>query len=281
MTVGSSNRWHADDDLIAGYVGGSLDTGLSASLEAHLLTCDGCRARLTAQAPPRVRARVATTWDAVREDVQVPQLPWTVRVLQALGLGRDTAVLLAAARSMSTAWTAATVAVLALAALAAFPGDDAGRAAYLIIAPLVPVAGVVASFGPAADPLHDLTRATPYSAARLVLVRAGGVVASCVPLAVVLGLAVPGPQWLGVGWLAPALAFVLLVLAASTWVEPIVAGGAIAVGWAIAVAAVTRTDDPVAAVAATTQPVYLAVSVCAGVVLALRVRGSSAPSVGA
>ena len=279
MTTGSAERWHADEDLIAGYVRGSLGTGLSASLEAHLLTCDGCRARLTAHVPPRLRARVATTWDAVREDVQVPRLPWTVRVLQGLGLGRDTAVLLAAARSMSTAWTAATVVVLAFAALAAFVGDDAGRAAYLIVAPLVPVAGVVASFGPAADPLSDLTRATPFSAARLVLVRTAGVVASCVPLAVVLGLAVPGPQWLGVGWLAPALAFVLLVLAASTWVEPLVAGGSIAVGWAIAIAAVTRVDDPVAAVAATTQPAYLAVALGAAVVLALRIRRSSAPSV--
>jgi len=207
-------KWHAGEEAIARYLQGGLDLGQCASVEAHLLTCAECRTQLRAQVPPHITDRVAGAWSGLREALDVPRLPATVRALRRAGLGPDAAVLLAAARSMSTAWTLATVLVLAFAAMAAFTGTDAGRAAYLVVAPLIPVAGVVAAFGPATDPLTDLTRTTPFSAARLVLIRAAGVAATSIPLAVGVGWAIPGTQWLAFAWLAPALAFVLIVLTA-------------------------------------------------------------------
>ena len=277
MTNQSTSSWHADDGLIDRYLHGSLDLGLSASLETHLMKCDDCRATLGSKVRPQVTYRIEQAYAGVREGVQVPRIPWTVRALKKLGMSESTAVLLAAARSMSTAWTLATVVVLTFAALAAFTGTDAGRAAYLIIAPLIPVAGVVAAFGPSNDPLAELTSATPFPAARLVLLRAAGVALTSVPLAVAVGVAMPGTLWLAFAWLAPALAFILIVLTASTWVDPIVAGGAVALGWAAAVATATRLDDPLAPVAATAQPAYLALAVVAALVLALRIRQSQAP----
>lgn len=275
--MSTDTTWHADDSLIGQYLHGALDLGRSASVEAHLTACAACRGRLTALVPPRVSERVAGAWAAVRTGVDVPELPATVRALRRLGLGQDAAVLLAAARSLSTAWTVASVLVLVFAALAAFTGTDAGRAAYLIVAPLVPVAGVVAAFGPATDPLTDLTRATPFPAARLVLVRAAGVTATSVPFAVGVGAALPGGQWLAFAWLAPALAFLLVVLTASTWVDPVAAGGVVALGWAAVVSSATRLDSPLDAVAGAVQPAYLALALTAGLVLALRIRTSNPP----
>jgi len=270
-------KWHAGEELIGRYVQGRLDLGRCASVEAHLLACAECRARLTAQVPPQVTDRVAGAWSGLREVLDVPRLPATVRALRRVGLSPDAAVLLAAARSMSTAWTLATVLVLTFAAMAAFTGTDAGRAAYLIVAPLIPVAGVVAAFGPATDPLTDLTRATPFSAARLVLIRAAGVASTSIPLAVFIGIALPGTQWLAFAWLAPALAFVLIILTASTWIDPLVAGGVVGVGWSAVVATATRLEGPLVPVAGAVQPLYLGLAVAAGLVLALRVRGSNSP----
>lgn len=269
--------WHVGDDLLARYIDGGLDLGRGASVEAHLLGCDECRARLTAQVPPQVSVRVAGAWSGLRQALDVPRLPVSVRALRSVGLSPDAAVLLAGARSMSTAWTVATVLVLAFAALAAFTGTDEGRAAYLIVAPLIPVAGVVAAFGPATDPLTDLTRATPFSAARLVLIRSAGVASTSIPLAVGIGWVLPGTQWLAFAWLAPALAFVLVVLTASTWVDPVVAGGVVAVGWSAVVSTATRLEGPIVPVAGAVQPLYLGLAAAAGLVLVLRVRSSNSP----
>jgi hypothetical protein len=272
-----TTAWHADEDLIDRYLGGRLDIGLSASLEAHLLKCDRCRDRLAVRVPPRIAMRIERAWPAIREGVEVPPLPWAVRLLRRLGMSRATAVLLAAARSMSTAWTLATVIVLVFAALAAFTDTDAGRAVYLIVAPLVPVAGVVAAFGPTNDPLAELTGATPYPAARLVLVRAGGVAATSFPLAVGVGLLIPGTAWLAFAWLVPALAFIFVVLSASTWIDPMIAGGVVALGWAAVVGSATRVADPLDAVAGAVQPAYLALAALAALVLLFRIRLSNAP----
>ncbi len=277
MTAKGTTGWHADEGLVDRYLRGSLDIGLSASLEEHLLTCHACRETLGMRVQPQVTYRLGQVYLGVREGVQVPGFPWTVGVLRRVEMSESTAVIVAAARSMSTAWTLATVVVLTFAALAAFTDTDAGRAAYLIIAPLVPVAGVVAAFGPTSDPLAEVTRATPFPGARLILLRAGSVAATSIPLAVGLGVGVPGTMWLAFAWLAPALAFILIVLTASTWIDPMVAGGGVAIAWAAAVASAARFDDPLAPVAGTAQLWYLALALAAVLVLALRIRQSNAP----
>lgn len=269
--------WHADDDLVDRYARGGLDIGLAASMEAHLTRCQACRDRLAAGMPPRLALRVEDTWSAIRSAIEVPPLPVAVRLLRRLGMTEETAVVLAAARSMSTAWTLATVIVLVFAAMAVFVGEDAGMALYLIVAPLVPVAGVVAAFNSSGDPLAELTGATPYPNARLVLLRAGGVAVTSVPLAVGVGLVAPGTEWLAFGWLAPALAFILAVLAASTWIDSLVAGGCVALAWTVVVTSAARGDDPLLPVAAVVQPAYLAVAVLAGLLLALRINRSRIP----
>jgi len=277
VTGTGPSTWHADDGLVDGYLAGHLDLGLSASLEAHLLSCELCRSLLATRLPAASRARVDRTWASVRERVDVPVLPLPVRLLRRLGTSEATAVVLAAARSMSTAWTLATVAVLLFAALAVLTETDAGRAVYLVIAPLIPVAGVVGAFGSTADPVAELTRTTAYPPARLVLVRAAGVVVTSVPLAMAVGLVLPGSHWLAFAWLAPGLAFILVVLAASTWIDPVPAGGVVALTWAAVVAESTRSGDPFLAVDAAMQVGSLALAAAAALTLALRFRLLSYP----
>jgi hypothetical protein len=277
MTSTGTRGWHADGDLIDRYVAGALDIALSASLEAHLLRCATCRAALTSRVSPRVTARVDAAWSGVRERVEAPRLPAPVRVLRRLGLGEPSAVVLAAARSMSTAWTLATVVVLAFAALSVFVDGRLGQALYLVVAPLIPVAGVVAAFGRGADPLTEVSVATPYPPARLVLLRSLGVAATSMPLAVAVGLLLPGSAWLAFAWLVPALAFILIVLSASTWADPLVAGGVVGVGWATVVAAATRGGGPLQPVDARYQLVYLGIAALAAAVLAYRIARASSP----
>ncbi|MDX6738754.1 zf-HC2 domain-containing protein [Actinocorallia sp. A-T 12471] len=267
------NAWHLDDTMADRYLDGVLPMGLMASLESHVTGCEECRQKVTSRVTPQVTAKVAAVWEDVRDRVEAPPLPWAVGVLRRMGLGESSAVVLSAARSMSTAWTAATAVILAFAALAVMTDTVGGTALYLVIAPLVPVVGVAAAFGPTTDPLTEITRATPYPAARLVLLRAAGVTATSVPLAVAIGLLVPGSLLLAVGWLVPALAFVVTVLAASTWVDPRAAGAAVCAVWAGAVGAASgRTDTPLTLVETGVQPLYLALALAAALVLAARVR---------
>ncbi|MCD0448011.1 zf-HC2 domain-containing protein [Actinocorallia sp. API 0066] len=265
------NAWHVDDELVDRYLRGAVTMGLAASVEAHVTGCEECRLRVGARVPPQVAARVLATWDDVRERVEVPRPPWAVRILRGAGLGEASAVVLGAARSMSTAWTAASAVVLAFAALAVMTGTDEGRALYLVVAPLVPVVGVAMAFGPTTDPLTEITRAAPFPAARLVLLRAAGVAVTSVPPAVVVGLLVPGSLLLAVGWLLPGLAFVVAVLAASTWVDPRLAGAAVCTAWACAVGgAAGRAEGVLVLVGLGVQPLYLALAVLAALVLAVR-----------
>ena len=113
--------------------------------------------------------------------IQAPPAPLLVRVLRRLGLRDADGVLLAAARAVSGAWTLATLAVVVFAALATFADAGRGLALYLLVAPLVPVVGVVAAFG-ATDPLVELASTTPYSKARLAALRTAAVLVTAVPV---------------------------------------------------------------------------------------------------
>ena len=85
-------------------------------------------------------------------------------------------------------------AVLVFAGGAALFAEDNGLTLFLIVAPLIPVAGVAASFGGDADPAHELVTVTPYSSLQLLLLRTFGVLTTSVPVTVLLGLALPGAR---------------------------------------------------------------------------------------
>ena len=108
--------------------------------------------------------------------------------------------------SLAGSWLAASAVALAFAALATAAGSErAGFAAFLVIAPLVPMAGVALAFGPGLDPTYQITVAAPVSTARIVMLRSLAVVGAALPVIVALSVALPGWSALAFAWLLPAL----------------------------------------------------------------------------
>jgi hypothetical protein len=214
---------------------------------------------------------VDRTWAAIRDAVERPPLPVPVRLARRCGLPEPTAVLLAAAASLRGAWLVGAFASLTFATVAAYTSGGTTLAPFLLIAPLVPVLGVAAAYGPRQDPLEALVATAPYGRTRLILVRTLAVLVSVLPVAALLGLAVPGPRWLAVAWLGPALALVPVLLALAGFVGPRGAATVVLLGWSFVVVTSTRRGlDPTWPVEAGQQGVYLALAVAACAVIAIR-----------
>ena len=86
---------------------------------------------------------------------------------------------------------------------------------------------------------------TPYSATRLLLLRTGGVLATSIPVMVLVGLAMPGPAWLGVAWLTPAAAGVVLTLLLAPLFGSTPTAATLGACWSLAVVSAARVSDPV------------------------------------
>jgi hypothetical protein len=265
----TTTTWHVHDDLLAAYVAGRLDAIVGASVEQHVARCADCRAATTTLVDPQLLAR---GWDAVRDTVQSPALPLPVRLARGCGLPESTAVLLAAATSLRTAWVVGSFLALTFATLAVVLAGGELLAPFLLVAPLVPVVGVAAAYGHQQDPLETLVVTAPYGRTRLILVRTLAVLASVLPLTILLGLFLPGPAWIAVAWLGPALALVPTLLALSSFVGPRIGIAVVALGWSAVVLFSLRGLPATWPVEATQQLGYLAVAAGSVVVLAVRAR---------
>lgn len=233
-------EWHADRDLLRGLVDGDLGPVAAASLEAHLMRCDGCRAELNELA---FGASLEQTWEAIRAEVEAPAPGFIERLLRLVGVSAESGRLLAAVPAMRGAWLAGVTLALVFAGIAAGFGADQGTTMFLLVAPLAPVAGVAAAFGGDADPSHEIVVGTPYSAARLLLLRTAAVLATCGPVALLVGLTLPGPSWLAVAWLSPAAAALAVTLALAPTVGITHAATAVGVVWSLLCLSISRSFD--------------------------------------
>lgn len=266
--MSTTTGWHAPPELLRAYVDGALDAVLGASLERHVDACADCRAAVR----PLVDGPLLDRgWDGVRARVESPPPPVLVRLAQRLGVPESTGVLLAAAASLRIAWVSAVVVALGFAVAATMGAQDVYWP-FLLVAPLVPVLGVAATYGPADDRFETLAVATPYGRARLILVRAVGVVVTTVPMAAVLGLVAFGSSWVAVAWLGPALALVPVLMALASFVGPRAAGAVLTIAWTGVVLASVRLVPATWPVDATRQVVYLVLAAVAVAVLLVRSR---------
>lgn len=263
----TTHAWHADTELLEEYVAGSLDAISGASVEQHLVGCAECRAGITAlvPAPPLDRA-----WSVVRDGVQSPPLPLVARLARRAGVSEPTAVLLAATASLRVAWLVSSFVAIAFATVAVLLGGDGMLAPFLLVAPLVPVVGVAASYGRRQDPLETLVLTAPYGRTRLILVRALAVLVCVLPFTTALGLLLPGPLWLAGAWLGPALALIPVLLALAAFLGPRLAIGVVTIAWCGVVLLSVRTLPPTWPVEAAQQLVYAAAAAVACLVLAAR-----------
>ncbi len=275
MTSGTEG-WHADPTLLSGYLSGALDAVTSASVEHHVNRCQSCRATVGSLLGPQLLER---TWVGIRDGVERPGLPYPMRVARRLGLTEPTAVLLASAASLRGAWLVGAFLSLSFATLATYASGGTALAPFLLAAPLAPVLGVAAAYGPRHDPLETLVATAPYGRTRLILLRTIGVLVSLLPVTVLLGLAVPGPLWLAAAWLGPALALVPVLLALAAFVGPRTAATVVSLAWSGVVLGSTRAFSPTWPVEAAQQGVYLLIAVAACVVIAIRAGADRQPGV--
>jgi len=275
MTTGTRG-WHADPVLLSNYLAGALDSVTAASVEQHVTRCETCRSAVGLLLEPQL---VERTWVGIRDAVERPLLPLPVRLARRCGLPEPTAVLLASAASLRGAWLVGAFLSLSFATLAAYASGGTALAPFLIAAPLAPVLGVAAAYGPRQDPLEALVATAPYGRTRLVLLRTIGVLVSVLPVTVLLGLAVPERPWLAAAWLGPALALVPVLLALAAFVGPRTAATVVSLAWSGVVLGSTRALAPTWPVEAAQQGVYLGLAVAACAVIAIRAGNDRQPGV--
>ena len=237
------NVTHIDEQLLIGYCELSVTAAAAAAIEAHLMSCAVCRAELAdvSRFAQDGLVNEQSVWDGVLERVDRPTRSITERLLGVLRVRPDMAKLLATTPALRLAWLAAVVFVATFAVAAARVEGD-GPWLLLVIAPLLPVAGVATAYGPALDPTYEIGVAAPVSGLRLALLRTLAVIATTMPLLAVAALVAPGGGWAVFGWVLPSFALVAITLALSTVTSPERAGGIAGVGWLVALVVLIDRD---------------------------------------
>ena len=274
MSTWTSPSWHCDDEALAAFAAGTVDPISGASVETHLMTCEQCRTAVSRLFPQQFLDDV---WGKVREQVEAPARGPVERLLTWLGVSEETARLLVSVPAMQGAWIAGLICATGFAAVATSVNDNLGLVTFLLIAPMAPLAGVAASFGGDADPAHELVSAAPYSPVRLLMVRSAGVLCTSLPLTVIVGLTLPGPDWLALAWLTPAAAAVCLTLAIGPWVGHTITATVLAATWSISVVSANRMNDLLVLIEPAVQTTCLALAVlgAAGIALHYRTLGTT------
>lgn len=297
--------------LVAGYLKGALPQAAAWSVEAHLPGCPSCRSVLAAGLGPdrleRNRAILMTrlalggTGPAAGTLGRLSQLAGLSQLTRLRGLAGRAARrcgvpahvwrLLSATPSLRTSWLVGVALTLAAAIGAArylSPGFDlegaSAKAAalpavlpaslpFLLLVPLLPLAGVAAAFHPRLDPTADLSTAAPLSAVWLYCVRSVAVIGATLIPAVLAAFALPSSGWLPLLIVLPALGVSVAALALATLIRPLPAALCVGAGWVVVVSGLALSaGSPADAFTGRAQPAWLAVVAAACALLAARHR---------
>jgi hypothetical protein len=261
--------WHAPPEALTDWVSGASPETAAAAIEAHLVRCAECRAR--AAALPQPEADLEAVWTRVADAVESTAPNALTKVMRAVGVREPDSIVLRAAPAYTAAWSVAVAVTVALTVAAAMVDPDRMLGVYLLLAPLVPMAGVAAGYGPAADPTYELAVAAPYPKLKILLLRGAAVLLGSIPVTCAVG-ALLDPWWVAVAWIAPGLTAVLVLLAALTWVAPIRAAGGVAAAWTAAFWLAILNDDQLILVGHVAMSVFAAASVASLAVFLARSR---------
>ncbi|MET8211897.1 zf-HC2 domain-containing protein [Streptomyces sp. NPDC005373] len=227
---------HASVRIIDGYARGDADLAADEvwALEAHLEACGVCRERLSAAVATQAPA-VASLVDTVWADLE-PQLTTAAT----LPRRRHWAARLPGWLTPAMVpWLAMVGSVTLLALLLDLVGPDTGSgevSLVLLLAPVLPVLGVAASWSRGLDPAYELTASVPRAGLHLVLRRTASVLAVIVP-ALLVGGWVTGVMV--AQWLLPSLAFTSAALALGGVIGVTRAAVALVAVWAAVIVAPT------------------------------------------
>ncbi|MFF0485135.1 zf-HC2 domain-containing protein [Streptomyces sp. NPDC004435] len=240
--------WHVPADLALRYAEGSAPEPDAWSLEKHVESCGPCAARVsaavraTSPAGPALAALRADLLHTVgHREAATTAAPSPARENRrhARAWASPARLWWAVGPALRGSWLAAVALVTGAAfALSHGAGLPAGRTWLLAAAPVLPLAGVALSYGPRADPLHELAASTPAGGLRLLLTRTVAVLAVCVPLLTAAGALLPPAGGLpgAAAWLLPCLALTIGTLALGSFVGCRAAAATLGGGWLLAVA---------------------------------------------
>jgi len=244
---------HASIRIIDGYVRGDADLAADEvwALEAHLEACRVCRDRLSAAVTaqePAVAALVGTVWSGLEPQLAaVAPMPrrrrWSARLSSWL-------------TPTMVPWLAMVLGVTLIALLLDLAGTATGTGTgtgvgtgigsgsgevslVLLLAPVLPVLGVAASWSRGLDPAYELTASAPRAGLYLVLRRTASVLAVVVPALLLGGWATGATGVTAAQWLLPCLAFTSTTLALGGVVGVTRAAVALVAVWAAVVVAPT------------------------------------------
>ena len=225
--------WHADQQSLIAYQAGGLSPARAASIESHLAACGACRSSLAARADP---SRLALNWVAIEDRLDEGRRSLLERLLVRLGLRQHHAhlAIMTPALRLPTFGAVAVLLALVFVALAGDGPRDGQLYAFLVVSPLLPLAGVAVAFGGLNDPARELTRAAPAPAFDLLLTRVLAIVATTTLLSVVASIPLPHSGWAATTWLLPALGLSAASLALSTWVPTHWAAAGLGTAWVAA-----------------------------------------------
>ncbi|MEG3631988.1 zf-HC2 domain-containing protein [Streptomyces poriticola] len=271
--------WHVPDDDLRAYGRGELAPPALWSADAHLSGCAPCREALAAVGD---RGALDAGWERLDAELDAPRPGRLEGLLVRLGVAGHTARLLAATPVLRRSWLAAVAAVLVM-SVAVAPADASAPTLFLALAPLLPLAGVALSYGPALDPTYEMAVVAPMHGFRLLMIRTVAVLVAGIGLNGLATLALPGYGMRALGWLLPALALTATGLALTPRLGALVAPSLVGGAWAglLAVAAAVRDGGALAPFTGVGQAVCAGVAVAgAAVVFAARERFDTSPSFG-
>lgn len=239
---------HPAEGLLAGYAAGTADAVGIWSLEGHLTGCSRCRMTLSRYADSE---RLARNQSVLLVRIALPEGGRVRRLLRRCGVPDHLLRLVAATPSLRKSWLLSVAGVLAVVAgeaaavrygwisaswqagaVSRHPGP-AVLVPFLLVAPLLVLAGVAVAFLPMFDPASRLAAAAPFSGFSLLLIRALSALAAALVPVLAAAFVMPGPGWLPVSLLLPTLALCAFALAAATLMEPLAAAVTAGALWAL------------------------------------------------
>ncbi len=181
--------------------------------------------------------RIDRNWRAITIELDAPAPGVLERMLRRVGLPSDMTRVIAATPALRRSWLIAVSAVAVVGLGIQDPSrSDGGLYAFLVLAPLAALLGVAMTYGPEADPAHEIGLATPMKGARLLVTRAFTVQVVATTVLGIASLASPG-GWRAFGWVVPSIGLTSIALALMTVLSPRRATAVAAGSWLAIVAA--------------------------------------------
>lgn len=261
--------WHIDQEVLDRYQSGVADRITAASIEAHLTACAECRGRVPVEAD-----WLEQSWTRIADLVEPGDRLPVERFLTFLGVPAHLARVMAVTPSLRPSWLIAVALTLLFAAVVSRVNPSPAFDLFVVLAPLVPVAGVAVAYGRIGDPAHEITVATPVDPLRLLLLRAAIVTGFALVVALGIDLGMPSSHVTGL-WILPALALTLSTLAIGAHLRMWLAAATSAFAWLVTATLFTFENEGNLVSALTSQIQFAFVAVAMAAIFVLLRNGDA------